>query len=107
MFSGPGLRLSTLRLPSLAETGSEIQSLSRARTDSFSILDEASILDEGLLEPIVEGGIMCTMSDVLLGVSTPADEATSLNLQHEAIQHCNSEPTYVQEDMFHVITSRR
>jgi hypothetical protein len=50
------------------------------------MLEEANILDEGLLEPSVEIGIVRTMSDVLLGIDTPSDEsATALehNLHHE------------------------
>ena len=80
MFSGPSLRSmpsfsnSRSRFPSLAGSGSEIQPLSRARTDSFSMLDDASILGEGILEPIDEGGIMRTMSDVLLGNSIPMED---------------------------------
>jgi hypothetical protein len=106
-FSGPSLRPSTSRLPSLAETGSEIQSLSRGRTDSFSLLGEASILDKDLLEPIVEGGIMPIMSDVLLGVSTPVDQAASLNLQQEALKHANSEVSSAQENLSHAVADVR
>jgi hypothetical protein len=81
--------------------------MSRARTDSFSILDEASILDDGLLEPIAEGGIMRTMSDVLLGVSTPVDEAASLNLQQEALEHDNSDVRSAQEDLSRTVADVR
>jgi hypothetical protein len=64
------------RFPSLAETDSDIYPLRRARTDSFSILEKVAMLDEGVLEPIREGGITRTMSDVLLGVCTPFEEVT-------------------------------
>jgi hypothetical protein len=77
IFSGPSLQStpsfgnSTSRLSSLAETDSDLRPLRRARTDSFSIIDNVSVLDEGILEPISEGGITRTMSDVLQGVRTP------------------------------------
>jgi hypothetical protein len=92
MFSGPALHRtssvddSTSHLPTPTSTGSERQPLSRTWTDSFSMLEEANILDEGLLEPSVEIGIVRTMSDVLLGIDTPSEEsATALehNLHHE------------------------
>jgi len=81
MFSGPSLHSmpslndSASRLPSLAESGSgDIQPpLRGARTDSFSMLDDASALDEGILEPINEGDIVRTMSDVLLGAGDPME----------------------------------
>jgi hypothetical protein len=80
IFSGPSLHSrssfsnSMSRFPSLAETDSDIYPMRRARTDSFSILDKVTILDDGVLEPIREGGITRTMSDVLLGVGTPFEE---------------------------------
>jgi hypothetical protein len=41
------------------------------------MLDDASFLDEEMLEPIDEGKILRTMSDVLLGTSTPMEEVTA------------------------------
>jgi hypothetical protein len=83
MFSGPSLRSigsysnSTSRLPSLAETGSDVQLLRHAHTDSFSMLDDASVIEDGILEPGVDQGIIRTVSDVLLGISTPSEEEES------------------------------
>jgi hypothetical protein len=37
------------------------------------MLDDASFLDEEILEPIAEGHILRTMSDVLLGLDTPEE----------------------------------
>jgi hypothetical protein len=80
IFSGPSFQSntsfgnSTSRLSSLAETDSDFLFLRSARTDSFSIIDSASVLDEGILEPISEAGITRTMSDVLLGVRAPFEQ---------------------------------
>ena len=38
------------------------------------MLDTASVLDEAILEPIDEGDIVRTMSDVLLGGCSPMEE---------------------------------
>jgi hypothetical protein len=90
MFSGPNLLSmssaddSMSHLPSPTSTGSERQPLSRTWTDSFSMLDEANALDEGLLEPIVEIGIVRTMSDVLFGVGTPSEQPIITTLKHHA-----------------------
>lgn len=76
MFSGPVLHSaasdshSTSRLPSLRETSSEIHLLRRPLTDSFSILEQDSIIDEEVLEPIVKQGPIRTVSDILLGPNT-------------------------------------
>jgi hypothetical protein len=48
------------------------------------MLDEANALDEGLLEPIVEIGIVRTMSDVLFGVGTPSEQPIITTLKHHA-----------------------
>jgi hypothetical protein len=83
MFSGPSLRSvgsysdSMSRLPSLAETNSDMQILRRARTDSFSMLDSASVIEDAILEPGIDQGITRTVADVLLGVHTPSEEDES------------------------------
>jgi hypothetical protein len=41
------------------------------------MLDDASFLDEDILEPIDEGNILRTVSDVLLGTDTPMGEVTA------------------------------
>ncbi|KAH6866878.1 hypothetical protein BKA58DRAFT_430749 [Alternaria rosae] len=89
MFSGPSLRSvrsysdSMSRLPSLAETNSDVQLLRRAQTDSFSMLDSASIIEDAILEPGIDQGITRTVTDVLLGVRTPSEEDESpFILQH-------------------------
>jgi len=51
------------------------------------MLDDASLLDDEILEPIDEGQILRTMSDVLLGIDTPEEEVTTPVLevpQHKA-----------------------
>ena len=86
MFSGPSLRSagshsdSLSRLPSLAETNSDVQLIRRARTDSFSMLDSSSVTEDAILEPGVDEGITRTVNDVLLGVRTPTerDESSSI-----------------------------
>jgi hypothetical protein len=82
MFSGPNLDSTSSMddvtyLPTPTSTASEPKPLSRERTDSFSMLNKSEILEEELLEPIVQIGIVRTMSDVLLGVGTPSDESTT------------------------------
>jgi hypothetical protein len=83
MFSGPSLRStgsysnSTSRLPSLAETGSEVHLLRRAHTDSFSMVDDDIVTEDAILEPGVDQGITRTVSDVLLGINTPTEEEES------------------------------
>lgn len=83
MFSGPSLRSvrsysdSMSRLPSLAETNSDVQLLRRALTDSFSMLDSASNIEDAILEPGIDQGITRTVTDVLLGVCTPSEEDES------------------------------
>ena len=83
MFSGPSLRSvgsysdSLSCLPSLAETDSDVQLLRRARTDSLSMLDSASIIEDAILEPGTDQGITRTVTDVLLGVRTPSEEDES------------------------------
>lgn len=92
IFSGPNLGStpsvshSTSCLPSLIETeiDGDIRPLGRAGTDSFSMLDYASDVSEGILEPVVEKGIVRTMSDVLLGVSTPIEEQMPPTPHHSA-----------------------
>ncbi|KAF2185099.1 hypothetical protein K469DRAFT_750598 [Zopfia rhizophila CBS 207.26] len=82
LFSGPSLKStcsstlknSTSRLPSLTQNGSETWSRRRAHSKSFSI-DNVSLWDDGVLEPFIESGITRTMSDVLLGISTPFEES--------------------------------
>ncbi|KAF1845818.1 DUF221-domain-containing protein [Cucurbitaria berberidis CBS 394.84] len=108
VFSGPSLRSedsindSTSRLPSLAAS-SDIQRLVRNRTDSFSMLDSSSVIDVGILEPVVERGITRTVSDVLLGISTPIEEAESFSLselEQDAILDdttCNQNCTALEE----------
>jgi hypothetical protein len=89
MFSGPSLRStgsysnSTSRLPSLAETGSDVELLRRAHTDSFSILDDASVTEDAILEPGIDQGITRTVSDVLLGIGTPTEEESPLLVELE------------------------
>ncbi|KAI2483010.1 F-box [Pyrenophora tritici-repentis] len=79
-FSGPSLRSvgsysdSMSRLPSLAETSSDIELFRRARTSSFSVLDDADVLEDAILEPGVDQGITRTVSDVLLSADTPTEE---------------------------------
>ena len=83
MFSGPSLRSvgsysdSMSRLPSLAETTSDIQLMRRARTDSFSMLDSASVIQDAIFEPGVDESITRTVNDVLLGVHTQTEEIES------------------------------
>ncbi|RAR12752.1 DUF221-domain-containing protein [Stemphylium lycopersici] len=80
VFSGPSLRSaeshsdSMSRFPSLAETGSEVQLLQRARTDSLSMLDDARVVEDAILEPNISQGITRTVSDVLLGISTSSED---------------------------------
>lgn len=62
------------RFPSLAETGSEVQLLQRARTDSLSMLDDARVVEDAILEPNISQGITRTVSDVLLGISTSSED---------------------------------
>jgi hypothetical protein len=57
---------STSRLPSLTENDSELYSLRRVQSASFSV-DSVSLLDDGILEPFVEHGITRSMSGVLFG----------------------------------------
>ena len=82
-FSGPSLRSvgsysdSMSRLPSLAETSSDIELLRKARTSSFSILDDTDVLDDAILEPSVDQGITRTVSAVLLSIDTPIEEEKS------------------------------
>jgi hypothetical protein len=90
MFSGPNLQSmssaddSMSHLPSLTSTGSERQPLSRTWSDSFSMLDEANALDEGLLEPIVKIGMVRTMSDVLFSIDTPSQQPITTSPTHHA-----------------------
>jgi hypothetical protein len=90
IFSWPSLQSmssvddSTSRLPSPTSTGCKRQPLSQILTDSFSMLDEANSLDDGLLEPVVEIGIVQTMSDVLFGTSTPSELSTTAPPKHRA-----------------------
>lgn len=80
LFSGPSLQSagsynnSTSRLLSLTESYDDAYLHHHIRTDSFSMVDHASI-EEEVLEP-VDGllGVVRSMSDVLLGVSTPIEE---------------------------------
>ncbi|KAF2134228.1 DUF221-domain-containing protein [Dothidotthia symphoricarpi CBS 119687] len=88
LFSGPSLHSagsfsnSTSRLPSLMESRSQNQSLRREYTGSFSMLDNISIQDEGIIEPVAGRGIIRTMPDVLMGVDTPVDESETLLLRY-------------------------
>jgi hypothetical protein len=101
MFSGPSLRStgsysnSTSRLPSLAETGSDVQLLRRAHTDSFSMVDDASVTEDAILEPGVDQGITRTVSDVLLGISTPTEEEESPLLVE--LEHCETSSTFFRK----------
>jgi hypothetical protein len=80
LFSGPSLQsagshnTSRSRLPSLTESFDEVYLHRRLRTDSFSMVDRASV-EEEVLEP-VDGplGVVRSMSDVPLGVNTPIEE---------------------------------
>jgi hypothetical protein len=80
LFSGPSLpsvgshNNSRSRLPSLTES-SDTYLHRRALTDSFSMVDRASSVEEEVLEP-GNGrlGVVRSMSDVLLGVNTPIEE---------------------------------
>ncbi|KAF1942685.1 hypothetical protein EJ02DRAFT_344890 [Clathrospora elynae] len=113
VFSGPSLRSigsysdSTSRLPSLAESGSDVQLLRRARTDSFSILDAASVIEDAILEPGADRGITRTLSDVLLGISTPSEEGESpilLDLEPaEALSTSTNSQSYSGRDEFHTV----
>lgn len=79
LFSGPSLQSagshnnSTSRLSSLTESFDGTYLHRRVRTDSFSMVDHASV-EEELLEPVVGLGVVRSMSDVLLGVNTPIEE---------------------------------
>jgi hypothetical protein len=79
LFSGPSLRSagshndSRSRLPSLTESFDDRYLHRRLRTDSFSLINHASV-EEEVLEP-VDGplGVVRSMSAVLLGVNTPIE----------------------------------
>lgn len=105
IFSGPSLRSrsgslsnSTSRLPSVTENGSDRQSLRRVQSDIISI-DDRKFVEDGILEPWVEHGVVRSMSDVLLGVSTPIKELEILTLEdvaedvHSLPEDATLEPT--------------
>ncbi|KAF1832908.1 DUF221-domain-containing protein [Decorospora gaudefroyi] len=79
-FSGPSLRSagsysdSPSHLPSLTGTGSDAHLLRRAHTDSFSMLDDASMVEDAILQPGCDQGILRTVTDVLLSTSMPTEE---------------------------------
>ena len=85
IFSGPSLKSacsgsrsnSTSCLQSLAENGSEAFSLYRRRTGSLSI-GSASLFDDGVLEPFVEHGVLCSIPGILSGERPPLEEVTKV-----------------------------
>jgi hypothetical protein len=107
LFSGPSLRSnrsdsrsnSASGLPS--QTGSESRSLCRVHSTSFSA-DGVSLLDE-VLEPLVERGIIHSLSDILFRVCT-LDEGLAIEKldKYDAVvspQH-ESHPTKASLDVF-------
>ncbi|KAF1950732.1 hypothetical protein CC80DRAFT_225770 [Byssothecium circinans] len=84
LFSGPSLQSrtssfksnSTSRLPSFTENSSDRGSPRRLYSD-----DDFSLLEDGVMEPYVDRGLARSMSDVLLGTSTPIEELESPGLE--------------------------
>lgn len=82
LFSGPDLPSagsytnSTPRLHTLAGSFEEGQISRRVRSESFSMVDDASAKDEFFepIEPIRTQGVMRSTSDVLLEINTPIEE---------------------------------
>jgi hypothetical protein len=102
LFSGPSLQSirstndSTLRLSRHAMSTSETRPVSRQQTDSFSLLDDASVLGDQVLEPMVKRG-MRTMTDVLLDTSTPVERLT-LDTQDQYTHH-DTPPTFCDREV--------
>lgn len=94
---------STTHLPSLAQTHSDIQTLPRARTESFSLLDNVSVLDEGILEPAVEQRITRTMSDVLMGISTPIKELDGFVFEKLEYSDESTQSACVQDNALQIL----
>lgn len=119
MFSGPSLHSagsysdSTSRLPSLAESSSEMQLWHRVRTDSFSIIDDANTVVEVILEPEADQGITRAVSHVLLDSNASTQEANLLpqNNRQVAAEHsitksgCRSTSTFASLLLPHLDTS--
>jgi hypothetical protein len=82
LFSGPELPSagsytnSTPRLHTLAGSFEDGQISRRVRSESFSMVDDASAKDEFFepIEPIATQGVVQSTSGVLLGVNTPIEE---------------------------------
>jgi hypothetical protein len=74
------------------------------------MIDEAKIFNEGPLEPVVEIGIVRTMSDVLLGIGTPHEESTTASAKHHAHNdsHVSIDKSYnrvIQNTISHKVTA--
>jgi hypothetical protein len=100
LFSGPSLHSilsasdSTLRLQRHTSDSIDIRPISRQQTDSFSLLDDASLLESRVLEPTMERG-MRAMADVLLDTRVnTSPNSYDLEVHGASIEHfCTANST--------------
>lgn len=98
LFSGPHLQSagsynSAPRLPDVTGSFDQTYATGHRHSDSFSMIDIAGV-EADLLEPIVNRGVVRSMSNVLLGINKPFEELEDSLLEspdEEADSHLSRE----------------